>query len=985
MRILRWNTLLGRRLAGEPITPWMLSGVVAGCVLLSLAGTIWDLSTDHAAWVASTAQRLAVAPEAVEVFAHGLCVWTAALMALGVGIFALAHCTSRRTPEALILASTLPIAALVELLHAGSWFSAQTAGSDQLRLWCWLLSRLAVAVPLLAGALAAVLAFDSARLARRVVAASLGSGGLVLALALVDPATVPALAGRDGVLVRPWDLVPLALFAFAGLFVFSQLHRLKPSVMSHALILAAIPQCFAQIEASLSLHPKDGHAVIAHLDVLIAYGVLLVGALFDYIYTRKSHEDAVNGFESAQLELRSKTQELVRVDRELVDQDIKRRRAERTLRILEKAVETMSLGVTVTDLDGRILYANPADARMHGWDVDDLLGKNASLYSAAGQPPTENSDSVFLHPWARERTNVTRDGRIFPVRLVSDMVYGDDRSPIALVTLCEDISERKRIEAALERRDRILEAVGLAAERFLAEPSWEASVEEVLESLKQATRVDKVRLVRVEDLKPHAFDDTWSVLDNSRDTAPVAIELPLGDVFPRWGKELRRGRLLQGRVRDLPEVERRELTARGIRSFAVVPIFVLDDWLGYLSLEDSDEEREWSPAELEVLRTAARTFGAAMHRKQAEAALAASQAKYQDLLENANDLVQSVSPEGRFQFVNRSWRKALGYDQDEISRLTLWDVVHSEHHRHFAKVLGKIFRGGHVERVEVVFVAKNGREIYLEGSLNARFVAGEPVATRGIFRDITERQIVDRMKKEFISTVSHELRTPLTSIIASLGLLHSGRLADDAGRTAELIAVAHRNGNRLLQLINDLLDLQKLAAGKIVYRFQAIDVAALLEESLGGIQSFADSLAIEIRLGEMPEGLQVRADRDRLMQVLNNLLSNAIKFSPHGDHVTVEARRAGDTVVISVADHGPGIPEEFRSRLFERFTQVDSSATRSAGGSGLGLSIVKGLVEGMNGRVSLDTEIGRGTVFHLELPVPAAAETADQGAEILAS
>ncbi len=197
--------------------------------------------------------------------------------------------------------------------------------------------------------------------------------------------------------------------------------------------------------------------------------------------------------------------------------------------------------------------------------------------------------------------------------------------------------------------------------------------------------------------------------------------------------------------------------------------------------------------------------------------------------------------------------------------------------------------------------------------------------------------------------------------------------------------MAHRNSNRLLQLINDLLDLQKLAAGKIVYHFQAIELRPLVEEALGGIRAFADSFHVDLELGEVPEGVLVRADRERLIQVLNNLLSNAIKFSPRERSVTVAARLAGDRVVISVADHGPGIPEEFRARLFERFTQVDSSATRSAGGSGLGLSIVKGLVEGMEGRVSLDTEMGRGTVFHVELPLLSTSEkTSDLDVETVA-
>ncbi len=965
MRILRWKTLLGRRLSGESIAPLMLAVVLLLCVLLSLVGTVVDLGLDHLDWIAGAAEALGVPVAVVQIFLHAFVSWTGALVALVIALFALAR--TRHTPEALILAATLPVVALVEVVHGASWFPTAAADPDQFKVWQWLVSRLTLAVPLLAGGLLAVQ--DRPRPPRRLVAACLGLTLVIAVLALVDSAVSPTMIHVDAFLVRPWELLPLVLFGFAGLFIFPQLHRKQPSVLSHALMLSMFPQIFAQLEAAFSLHLEDSHAVIAHLDALIAYATLFTGVVFDYIHTQRSREAAVHEYESAQIELRTRARELVRVDRELVDQDIQRRRAERTLKILEKAVETMSLGVTVTDPAGKILYVNPADARMHGYKVDELLGQNTSLY-APTQMATDDSESVFLHPWTRERANVTRDGRVFPVRLVSDMVRGPGNQPIALVTICEDISERKRIELALERRDRILEAVGLAAERFLAEPSWEASVEEVLDRLEKATQVERVRLVWVGHLKPHEIDDTWSFLDTSRDTAPVQLELPVSDVFPRWETELRRGHLLQGRVRDLPAEERQELLERGVASFAVVPIFVLDEWMGCLSLEDSDEEREWSAAELEVLRTAARTFGAAMQRKQAEMALAASQAKFQDLLESASDLVQSVSLEGRFQFVNRAWKEALGYSQEEVSRLKLWDVVHPDHHKRFAAALSKILEGGQVQRVEVVFVAKNGREIYLEGNLNARFVGDEPVATRGIFRDISERKIVDRMKKEFISTVSHELRTPLTSIIASLGLLESGRLAGDAERTAELISVAHRNSDRLLQLINDLLDLQKLAAGKIVYRFHSIDVRALLEEVLRGIQAFSDSFSISLRLGEIPPGLRVRADRDRLIQVLNNLLSNAIKFSPKGETITVGAESRERTVAISVADRGPGIPEEFRNRLFERFTQVDSSATRSAGGSGLGLSIVKGLIEGMEGRVSLDTEIGRGTVFYVELPVP---------------
>ena len=183
------------------------------------------------------------------------------------------------------------------------------------------------------------------------------------------------------------------------------------------------------------------------------------------------------------------------------------------------------------------------------------------------------------------------------------------------------------------------------------------------------------------------------------------------------------------------------------------------------------------------------------------------------------------------------------------------------------------------------------------------------------------------------------------------------------------VSIALRNSRRLLQLINNLLDLQKLSANKMTFNPEAIEVESLLEEAIEDIRAFADSCSIRLELGfGIPPGLQVHGDRDRITQVLNNLLSNAIKFSPDGEAVTVSARLEEEQVVLTVSDRGPGIPEEFRSRLFDRFTQFDSSSTRRSGGSGLGLSIVKGMVEGMDGRIVLDTEVDRGTTFHVILP-----------------
>lgn len=666
----------------------------------------------------------------------------------------------------------------------------------------------------------------------------------------------------------------------------------------------------------------------------------------------------------------------------IAELEVEQDRQTQTLQMLERTVDTMSQGVTITDMEGKILYVNPADAQMHGYDVDELVGQRAQVFSppGIGSRPQESVGRPG-HPWRRERLNTTKDGRTFPVRLTSERIHDHDHRPMATVTICEDLEEREHIREALARRDRILEAVGLAAEKFLSDLSWEKSVEKVLERLGRATGVDLIYILRVKEGK--RFDPKSVILawGTSGGAAEEAFSEELGlhdreDLFSRWKDRLEAGETLHGKVKDLPPDEREILEAWGIRSYVVVPIFVQSVLRGYLSLEEGDEEREWSPTELEALTTAARTFGASIYKSEAEKALGASEEKYRELLESANDLIQSVAPDGRFLFVNRAWQETMGYSGEELNYLKVWDVVRPSGDDDDRDILQSILTDDGQGPIEAIFVTKDAREITVEGIVNCRYEDGLPVATRGIFRDITERKVVDRMIQDFISTVSHELRTPLTSIIASLGLLESGKLAAKPERAADLVSIALRNSKRLLQLINNLLDLQKLSARKMTFQLKAVPVDELLQEAVEDIRAFAESCSIHLRVTPFePRELQVQADRDRLMQVLNNLLSNAIKFSPDQATVQVGAYLRDHRVVLTVADQGPGIPEEFRGRLFDRFTQFDSSSTRRSGGSGLGLSIVKGLVEGMSGHVSLETELDKGTTFHVALPIAVEAET----------
>jgi PAS domain S-box-containing protein len=235
-------------------------------------------------------------------------------------------------------------------------------------------------------------------------------------------------------------------------------------------------------------------------------------------------------------------------------------------------------------------------------------------------------------------------------------------------------------------------------------------------------------------------------------------------------------------------------------------------------------------------------------------------------------------------------------------------------------------------------------------------------------RDITQQLEAERMKQEFTSTLSHELRTPLTSIIGSLQLINSGVLGDMDKDVLELTTIAERNGQRLLDLINDILDVEKIESGKLTLFPEPMLLGDMVTESLTLNRGFADRFKVRLATeGELP-AVKVNADRKRLLQVMTNLLSNAAKFSPEGSTVAVTIENSGDTVRVAVNDNGPGIPEGFRNRIFGRFAQADMSYTRQKGGTGLGLSICKRLIEMMDGKIGFSDRSGGGTTFWFELP-----------------
>lgn len=259
--------------------------------------------------------------------------------------------------------------------------------------------------------------------------------------------------------------------------------------------------------------------------------------------------------------------------------------------------------------------------------------------------------------------------------------------------------------------------------------------------------------------------------------------------------------------------------------------------------------------------------------------------------------------------------------------------------------------------------------VFREFSAPVRGEGGRITGRIYVYRDITRETEVDRMKTEFIATVSHELRTPMTSIKGSLGLVLGGIAGQLPAEARDLLEIAQNNTDRLIRLINDILDISRIEAGKMEIKRAPLSVADAVQRAVAELASFAGQRGIQVSLKLAPDLPRAMADPDRLQQVLVNLLSNAIKFSDGGTTVTIATGLEGEQVWVQVADQGPGIPQEQLRQIFEKFHRVDNASTRKTGGTGLGLAICKAIVAEHGGRIWAESELGRGTAFTFTLPV----------------
>lgn len=361
-------------------------------------------------------------------------------------------------------------------------------------------------------------------------------------------------------------------------------------------------------------------------------------------------------------------------------------------------------------------------------------------------------------------------------------------------------------------------------------------------------------------------------------------------------------------------------------------------------------------------------------RKQAEQALQDQVQQTAAIIGNMVDGLITIDRHGNVLSFNGAAERIFGYTAAEVighNVSLLMPSPHAEQHNHY---LANYLATGTVRIIgtgrEVEGRHKDGTLIPLDLSVSHIVSKGEPLFI-GLLRDIRERKRNERLKSEFIATVSHELRTPLTAISGALGLLANGVLGKLSEQGAQLVSIAQKNSVRLSHLINDLLDIEKIAAGKLRFDMQAHRLHPQLKQTVEVNRTFGAERGVMLSMDLDAEASRVSVwtDTQRLQQVLANLISNAIKFSPAQAKVQVTVTCAADRVRITVTDQGPGIPAEFRARIFQKFSQADSSDTRQKGGTGLGLAISRELMERMGGRIGFDSVEGQGASFWIELPL----------------
>ncbi|PZD73687.1 Alkaline phosphatase synthesis transcriptional regulatory protein SphR [Acaryochloris thomasi RCC1774] len=364
-------------------------------------------------------------------------------------------------------------------------------------------------------------------------------------------------------------------------------------------------------------------------------------------------------------------------------------------------------------------------------------------------------------------------------------------------------------------------------------------------------------------------------------------------------------------------------------------------------------------------------------RKQAQETLERMSHQNELILNAIGEGLCGLNLQGQFTFVNAAAEQYLGYTADDLMNQTLEilfpSVLEPDHRELVPEALASIYaslQAGTPQPLSEAIFCRRDRFCFPVEYLSTPILEqGKIIGAVITFKDISDRKVMERMKDEFISIVSHELRTPLTSIHGSLRMLASGMLSTQADKNQRLLKIAADSTDRLVRLINDVLDVERIESGNVEMKLRPCWAEALMTQAANTMQGMAEQEGVTLIV--QPISAQIRADPDRILQTFTNLLSNAIKFSTRGSTVWLSAETTQPQVLcFSVQDRGRGIAADKIDLIFERFQQADSSDTRNHEGTGLGLSICRSIVQQHGGQIWVDSQLGQGSTFYFTIPQP---------------
>ncbi len=640
---------------------------------------------------------------------------------------------------------------------------------------------------------------------------------------------------------------------------------------------------------------------------------------------------------------------------------------------LRNVIEHSLDGIILNDEQGVIIEWNQGEERitdiprekvigLKAWDIEKVL-PSATTHNAEDFHLTkEFYESALEGKYSTESNylelNVQRpNGELRNLQVVISPIQ--TARGIMASTITRDVTESRQTEENLRRRDEILDAIAFASSQFLNTPFWEDCIQGVLGDLARATHCSQVYLYQNQIdhnglVGKRRFSWKNAAGTESDQTDPPELLRYLESDLNHLVVELSEGRCIYGSTATLSANEGKVFARRGALSIALIPIFIDMNWWGWIGFEDCLTARNWTVSEIESLKIAADILGTDIQRSEAERSLRQSEGRNKAMLNAIPDRIYRFTRDGRVTADN---------SVNPDSYLVGFNIRSILSPKSADEALQKIALAFATKEVQL-FLFENPAKDGLH-SFEARLVVCGEDEVLAIIRDISERARLEQMKSDFINRAAHDLRTPLTTIMMMTDLIHEG------GEQTEIDHFWQILNSELMRertLIEKLLSVGRLESGRYQLNKQVIDIHTALNNSLDTVRSLATARSILVS-ENIPDDLPaLMADSSSLEQVFVNLLNNAIKFTPENGAVTLSAKFAEQGIQIEVSDTGIGIPPEDLPNLFQRFYRASNAIEEEIQGTGVGLFIVKSIIEQHEGHINVSSALGKGTTMQVWLP-----------------